>query len=351
MHAVLALLLGLLCACSQRNDPAETLADYNARLSRLLDSEAPPAAATRVPTWPMPQEALPVPAEVRFDLFGFPDAGRCGLLQEISESDDGMMRSRSPAQQLLQQMRLLRGLAQCAELTAGDLQGADVTRRAFAAAVRDALAQKRRDLPLFYWYSTFGSAEFREFFSVGVVPLRIGENTPAADAANAVSWLAALGRLRPEAPLPAAEAMDQHYYRLVGNKLGGRVWLSVDLAMRELDRASTLLEETSPERWCPGGVPGETAERLHDLYAAYYVKRLQPWLATTERSADMLADALERLWEAQQVGVPPEIARYRRSVWADEYGSLVRDYDLAIQRHARAWQALLAPCGLTLSAR
>lgn len=348
--ALLACLL-LACGCSPRNDPAQALADYNTRLARLLDAEAPPGAATRVPTWPVPRDPLPLPPEVRVDVFGFPDAGRCGLLQEMSERNGGLVQVVSPSQQLLLQMRLLRGLAQCATLTAGDLTGTDVTRRAFAATVRDALAQKRRDLPLVYWNTTFGSAEFREFFSVGALPLRIGDTAPAVDAANAISWLSTLGRLRQEAPLPAPDAMEQQYYRLVGNKLGGRTWLSIDLAMRELDRASALLEHASPAALCPGGRPGTRAMQLHDLFERQYVHRIGPWLADSGRSAGMLADALDRLWAAQQVTPPREIALYRDHVWADAPGSLVHDYDIAVQRHLRAWQVLLQPCGYAAAVR
>ncbi|MFP5441655.1 MAG: DUF3080 family protein [Gammaproteobacteria bacterium] len=338
-------MVALLCACTPHNDPAETLADYNGRLARLLDVETPVPAAIRVPTWPQLRSALPGTGDVRFDLFGFPDAGRCGLLQELNNRSREQARQPTPPQNLLQQMRLLRALDQCARLTAGDLQGEDVTRRAFAVAVRDALEQKRRDLPLVYWRSTLGSAEFRDFFSVGAVPLRPGDTAAAVDAASAIAWLAALGRLRPDAPLPAADAVNTHYYRLVGNKLGGRTWLSVDLAMRELDRASSMLEGAPVARLCPGRRPGATAERLHGLYQSHYRHRLQPWLEATARSAGMLADALEQLWQAQQVEAPAELVQYRQSVWAGSGNSLVRDHEFALRRHARAWQVLLASCG------
>lgn len=345
LRAGLFAAIALLCACSPRNDPAETLADYNARLARLLDTEPPVAAAIRVPTWPQLRNSLPAPADVRFDLFGFPDAGRCGLLQELNSRNRDQARLPTPPQNLLQQMRLLRALGQCARLTTEDLQSEDVTRRAFAVAVRDALEQKRRDLPLVYWHSTLGSAEFRDFFSVGALPLRPGDTAAAVDAANAIAWLATLGRLRPDAPLPAAEAVNEHYYRLVGNKLGGRTWLSVDLAMRELDRASSMLESAPLARLCPGRQPGSTAERLHGLYQSHYRHRLQPWLEATGRSAGMLADALEQLWQAQQAEAPAELAQYRQSVWADTGNSLVRDHEFALRRHAHAWQALLESCG------
>lgn len=345
LAAVLFLPLALAGGCSQHNDPAQSLADYNTRLARLLDVEAPPAAAIRVPTWPSPLAMEPVGKEVRIDLFGFPDAGRCGLLQEISERGSALVRVQSSSQDLLRQMRLLRGLSQCAGLTAGDVASTDVTRRAFAVGVHDALMQKRASFPLVYWNDTFGSNEFREFFSVGVLPLRMDETTPAVSPANAISWLSSLGRLRQEAPLPAPDAIEQQYYHLVGNKMGGRVWLSIDLAMRELDRGSSMLEHAAPSALCPGGRPGTRAERLHELFDRQYAPHLQPWLAATGRGAGMLADALDRLWAAQQAQPPPEIVQYRQRVWADEPGSLVHDYDIAVQRHTRAWQALLEPCG------
>lgn len=344
-HLAILLAAALLSSACTRNDPAEALADYNIRLGRLLGDAPPPAAATRVPTWPALPEPPATTAAVRIDVFGFPDAGRCGLLQEISTRNSGLIRVQTPAERLLHEMRLLRALTQCHALTAGDLQSTDVTRRAFAATVRDALERKREDLPRVYWNNTFGATEFREFFSVGALPLRIGETTPVVEAGNAISWLAGLGRLRQEAPLPAPDAMAQQYYRLVGNKLGGRTWLSIDLAMRELDRASVLLERASPAALCPGGKPGTRAGQLHELFVTRYSQRLQPWMDASGRSAGLLADALDRLWDAQRVEPLPELQRYRQHVWADAPGSLVHDYDLALQRHLRAWQALLRPCG------
>ncbi|MFZ5755378.1 MAG: DUF3080 family protein [Pseudomonadota bacterium] len=336
--------------CSQRNDPAENFADYNARLSRALETALPPAAATRVPTWPAARDLVQEPPGLPAGEFAFRDFGRCGLLQEISERNGGPGRTQAPPQRLLYELRLLRGLRQCAHLTAGDLAGDDTARRVFAGTVRDVLAQQERELPQVYWNATFAAPEFREFFSVSALPLRPGDGDAAGLAAAALTALAGVGRLGPETPLPASDALEQHYYRLVGNKLGGRTWLSLDLASRELDRASSALEETRPERLCPGGKPGQQALRLKSVYDGVYVQRLQPWLGETGRTADQLALALERLWQAQQTTPPPVLVQYRLNVWAGVPGALVHDYDASVRRHARAWQRLLEPCGYVAAA-
>lgn len=341
------LLLCLLVAgCAPGKDPVDILADYNSRLARVLATEPPPAAAIRVPTWPASRDLLQETADVRVGLLEFLDFGRCGLLQEISERNSSLGRVQPASQRLLYELRMVRGLQQCAQLTAPDLAGADATRREFAGTVHTVLARKQQDLPLVYWNATFAAPEFREFFSVSALPLRPGDGAAVRGAAAAITTLASLGRLPATAPLPASDALEHQYYRLIGNRLGGRTWLSLDLAIRELDRASAMLEMTVPATLCPGGAPGPQAQRLRGVFDAAYVARVQPWLSETGGAADELVVALERLWLAQQVTAPEELLQYRMNVWSGLPGSLVQEYQLSVRRHAHAWQALLQPCGL-----
>lgn len=341
----LALLLVWIAGCQPRHDAAARLADYNNRLANLLASPLPVPAPVRVPTWPVATEAAGTPDSVRYDLFGFPDAGRCGLLQEISRNERADL-TPTPPQQWLHAIRLERALAQCARLTGDDLQAADVTHRAFAVAVRDALAQKQEELPLLYWRATLGAAGLREFFSVGAPPLRSGEGPLVDEAAVAIGWLAAQGRLHPDEPLPSSEQINAYYYRLLGNKLGGRSWLAIDLAWRELERGSAMLEAAAPARLCPGGQPGDSAQALLALHDSRY-RQLQPWLQESERAGWQLARALEQMWKVQRVAPSADLSRYRQVLWLDEPGSLVHDYAQALARHERAWQVLRDACGIT----
>ncbi|MFZ5697197.1 MAG: DUF3080 family protein [Pseudomonadota bacterium] len=349
---MLALAAMLCAACSSPDDPVKVLADYNERIARALDARLPTPTATRVPTWPTGDDILQNATDLRITVFGGPDFGRCSLLRELSTRSSSADRIQTPPQRLLYEMRLLRGLRQCGELTAADLANGTPARREFATNVIHVGEIKRRDLPVIYWNATFGARELRDLFSVGARPLRMRQVPSADEAANALSWLAALGRLTPDDPLPATEALEQQYLQLAGNKLGGRTWLTIDLASRELDRSSVLLEQaaaTQPP--CPNGRPGPTADSLQRAYTEIYLSRIDPWLASVSRGAWMLTEALEQLWQAQQITPPPAIVRYRARVWAKERGSLMQDYDTAVRRHTHAWQAALGPCGYPPAAR
>lgn len=346
LFSLVALLALLVDGCSSPENPTENLADYNARIVRVLDAELPPASATRVPTWPPIAEITQQPTDVRVGLFTFLDFGRCGLLREISERNSGLGRVQAPSQRLLYEMRLLRGLRHCAELTADELTSEDAGRREFATTIRQVLELKSRDLPLVYWNATFGAPEMRDFFSVSALPLRASETGNGGNSANALAWLAALGRLSPDAPLPASEAMEQQYYQLVGSRRGGRTWMSMDLAVRELDRSTYLLQVAADGgRLCPGGTPTLRAQRLRNVFNEIYVPRVQPWLAAIANEGHVLGDALERLWQAQQITAPPALSHYRTAVWADTQGSLREDFSNAVRNHALAWKSVLTPCG------
>lgn len=346
--ALTALLTG---GCSNPDNPTANLADYNARITRVLDADMPPANATRVPTWPSIRDIAQQPTDVRVGMVTFLDFGRCGLLREISERNSGLGRVQAPSQRLLYEMRLLRGLRQCEEITRSEISDSDASRREFANTVRQVLELKTRDLPLVYWNATFGAPELRDFFSVSALPLRLTDTGAASNSANALAWLAALGRLSPDAPLPASEAMEQQYYQLIGNRRGGRTWLSLDLAIRELDRSTYILQVTADAgQLCPGGNPTLRAQRLRNIFTQIYVPRVQPWLAALAGESRVLGDALEKLWQAQQITAPPALARYRVAVWANAPGSLRDDYNNAVVMHAQAWKAVLAPCGFAPSA-
>jgi hypothetical protein len=340
---LLALLLG---ACSTPEDPVELLADYTLSVARLQNGAAPAIAPTQVPTWPAVRDVQQPVTDIRVSLPEFLDFGRCGLLREISERNSSLGRVQAPSQRLLYEMRFLRGIQQCAQLTHTDLEHPDADRREFAEGVRRVEEIKRRDLPANYWNATFGAPELREFFNVAARPLRLREDVPVNSVANAISWLAGLGRLSGDAPLPATDALEMQYYQLVGNKLGARLWHGLDISTRELDRVSALIEDADTKRLCPGGHPTRQAQQLYNVFTDRYVQRLQPWIAVNARHADTLSQALEQLWRAQQVSPPPAMHQYRSRTFADAPDALRGRLDTALRRHAAAWGNLLGACGL-----
>lgn len=347
---ILALLAGLLAlaGCSSPEDPARALADYNTRIERIVGRDLPVTAPVGVPTWPAIGEIEQPVTDIRVGVLASLDQARCSMLGEVRKRYTGIGGELSRAQRLLYEMRLLRALRQCETTTADGIGSADPKVRDFATAVRNVLEVKHRDLPAVYWNATFGATEFREFFSVAALPVRLGEITTAGNSANAIVWLATLGTLSPGAPLPASEAIENQYFQLIGTKMGGRLWMSLDLATRELDRSSTLLEDLAGDSTlCPGGRPDARAQQLHDLYATHYVQRLQPWLARIARDSDAVANALEKLWSAQKVSPPPAVTQYRERTFGIGPAALRPRFANAVRRHALAWKGILEPCGLT----
>lgn len=342
-HVLLLLLLALLgSGCASPDDPAGLLDDYNERLARVLERSVPARAPTRVPAWPAARDLQMTPADVRVGLRTFLEFDRCGLLQQISERNSSLGKLQPSSQRLLYELRLLDGLQRCVDLTAGDLLSDDERRREFAAVVRETLATKAADLPQVYWNATFGAAEFREFLGVTATPLQPGEQAPAG-AVEAIVFLSTLG---PGRPLPGVDELERHYQQLVGNRLGARLWLGMDLAARELDRGSSLLEQQAADGGlCPAGRPTPRAQRLYGVFESQYLARIQPWLALHAREGRALAGAMEKLWQAQQATPPAAMVDYRRQAFAGAQ-SLPEIFTSATRRHALAWRAVLAPCGL-----
>lgn len=341
-----ALLLPLLAACSAPDDPAALFDDYNARLARVLESPLPPPAPVPAPAWPGARDLVLPVEDVRVGLRTFLKFDRCGLLHEISERNSGLGRVQPGSQRLLYEMRLLVGLRACVEETRTARDGDDEDARAFADTVHDVLAVKTRDLPRSWWNATVASPELGHFLSVAAPPWRLDE-APATDGAlEALRQLAALGNVLEGAP-PPVDAFEALYASLGAAPGGGRTWQGLALAIRELDRGSALLEaQVSRARLCPDGRPTPRAKRLHGVFDAMYVARVQPWLSVNAREATALAEVLESLWEVPAAaGGTAAAARYRAATTHGTQALLSR-YTASVRRHALAWKSVLGPCGL-----
>lgn len=236
--ALLFLLLWL-SGCS--SGPDAQLADYQARLSRVLDEQAAPQSVPRVPRRPVQHNRLPLP-QADINLLELLRLDQCRIGVTVAQKNSSLGRVALPSQQFLMELELLTHGPACVAVLQqrGDARlGADL---------EAALAQKHA-VRLNYWWNAWPGSDEWQQFSSSHAPLDWDVQEPAALDSTLLALdfaLAQAGQLQRDelaAALQGSTILETHLQQLGQGKLLGR-WLSSAYALiPALHQSAALLEQ------------------------------------------------------------------------------------------------------------
>ena len=332
------LLLGLLAAgCS--HGPDAQLADYQARLSRVLDEQTPAHPMTRVARRPVQQNRLPLP-QADINLLELLRLDQCRIGLTIAQKNSSLGRVALPSQQFLMELELLTHGPACVAV----LQQTGDER--LAAGLEAALAQKYAARLHYWWNAWPGSDEWQQF-SGSHTPLDWTVQEPAALESTLLALDFALtqaGQLQSRdvsAALQGSESLEMHLQQLGQGKLLGRWLSSAYVLIPALHQSAALLEQRLARGGlCPAGKPTASANILQNVFVKFYAGQVQPYLALTDRVGRELLPRLEQL----ALRMPDAPAGFFN--WLTELQRIRTELSQANQRHVQAWQAQLRQCGM-----
>lgn len=332
-------MVGMLSACGSDSSTA-VWRDYAERIGRTLETEVErePSQVQLLP-FPSRRQMLLPEQEVQMSLLDFLGLDSCNLQVLIGRRNSSLGKVMPASQRLLYEQRLMLALQQC-------LQREDVAAEA-KVWMEDVLAAKRDQRPQIFWNTVMASPEMEQFFSRSLARPRV------VDSEARLEWAMSLGYLfRWQARLGEAVSIEETELEFAYNGLrrgeyGAQLLLAMEEAEQWLSIATGVIHSRLAQRpLCPQGRPTPKAEVMQTILTKYYAGQIQPYLARLNREGEAMVTAFENLRLPPRQVLPPAFVSYYDAYLTREPTALYQRYRRAIRLHAKAWQALLAECGM-----
>lgn len=311
----------LLAACSPRPD---VLAQYPARLARVLGTDAPQITPPLLAKGGGRQWALAVP-EVTVNLKQGYALRHCDVLGLIGERNAPLGKTAPPSQRFLYELKLLSALSQChsddPELT---------------ALVSQLVAEKKASLPLVAWRLVSDDQAFLANWRFDHSAMDF------AGTASAQTLFLDISALLQAPDEKRMARLEEALGQFENDRILARLNQHLSDATLYLDSVSDLIERHGNKLVCVNGRPGSQAKAVRDFFFSYYGKQVQPYLGELVAADRALKGALWPLVSALPHPADPNIAYLA----ADTPQSLSGQFHQALRRHTQAWQQLLGRCGL-----
>lgn len=334
----LVLLLG---GCDPLATPDTMLDEYVRRVGRVLEVDVTLRPVPAAPELPRRRErVLPTVAQ-SVGLLDFLGLYGCELQHIVGERNSGLGRVMHPASALDYELRFIVAAETCA---------AQMQRESLRKVVREVARLKRDDLPVVIWNATWGTQEIETLFtrSRGLLPADGARDQVAQVAADLEVLRDTIERIRAGDHAVGFTNMDSVLQRWLSSPVFGQSLRSAMALTVRLEDAAMLVERRLGDRpLCHRGHRNRKADTARSMFLTVYIGHVQPFMAALQRTRGQLLPGVQTLVpddvpmsEAMQVYVRQVVLEYGEdSVW--------HALDLATRRHTRAWQALLAQCGMT----
>lgn len=334
----LALLLG---GCDPLATPDSMLDEYVRRVGRVLEVEATLRPVPPAPELPRRRERVLPTTEQTVGLLDFLGLYGCELQHLVGERNSGLGRVMHPASTLDYELRFIVAAEACA---------AQIQRESLRQVVREAARTKRDDLPVAIWNATWGTQEIETLFtrSRGLLPVDGARDRVAQVAADLEALHETVKRIRAGDHTIGFTNMDPVLQRWLSSPELGQSLRSATALTVRLEDAAMLVERRLGERpLCHRGHRNRKADTARSMFLTVYIGHVQPYMAAVQRTRGQLLPGVQNLIP-DNVPISDAMQIYVRQAVLDHgEDSVWHALDVATQRHTRAWQALLAQCGMT----
>ena len=333
MRHIIALLLLLLSGCGQSETGLAHLSEYLDRLSTVtgitLEPQAHPRRDLAPPTL---EQAGPATAQ-QIDLIDFLSLTGCSLQVNLGRRNTQLGRTASPSQRLLLDLEFLDLAPACIDL----LEGRGNT--ALAATLRVASDDRKQSLSEQVFNAVLLGSEWRAFWQADPALADYPQRTNSAIEQTVVSLSAMSARW-----LDGDWSADNRAFELLLSDLragdGGELLLATSHLVWALERANTLLATTQSERpLCPFGQATERSRALERVVQQFFVGRVQPWVVSLRRRAELLQTPTQRLETVLYTSFTPPYQD-----WVVQRDALLLQLTQMTRQHVQAVQAALSSC-------
>mgnify|MGYP003707238195 FL=1 len=357
-----------LMGCFGGSTLKQSIDDYAARLSRVLDVPLPDSFNDKITT-PLPKLADSATLKhaiegVNINLREFYALQDCELGTVVAERNTSLGKSQLPSQRLVYESKLLNVLKSC-EAALTKENESNQRNAALAATIASWREQKTQDYSKTWANLVQGSQELRLALNTPERLFSVENNKDALSSVNALYYINSLSNKElllsdmyssntassdteteatnennSESIIESSE-LEQQLKIIRSARLPATLWHTQQTLTQNLSLLTDMLETELDAVSCPEGRASDKAKILRNVFYLFFIEEIQPVGSLVNQYHYKLAP----LWEdwLAQPSLHEEFKRYIRQQSQDGFNQ----YSSAMKAHVNLWQGFLGRCNLS----
>ena len=365
---VISVAMFALLGCFGGSTVKQSIDDYAARLSRVLDTPLPDSFNDKITT-PLPKLADSATLKhaiegVSINLREFYALQDCELGTVVAERNTSLGKSQLPSQRLVYESKLLSVLKSCEAALTNESE-TDQRNAALAATIASWREQKTQDYSKTWANLVQGSQELRLALNTPERLFSVENNKDALSSVNALYYINSLSNKEvllsdmyfsntapsdteteatnennSESIIESSE-LEQQLKIIRSARLPATLWHTQQTLTQNLSLLTNMLETELDAVSCPEGRASDKAKILRNVFYLFFIEEIQPVGSLVNQYHYKLAP----LWEdwLAQPSLHEEFKRYIRQQSQDGFNQ----YSSVMKAHVNLWQGFLGRCNLS----
>ena len=365
---VISVAMFALLGCFGGSTVKQSIDDYAARLSRVLDTPLPDSFNDKITT-PLPKLADSATLKhaiegVSINLREFYALQDCELGTVVAERNTSLGKSQLPSQRLVYESKLLTVLKSC-EAALTKENESNKRNAALAATIASWREQKTQDYSKTWANLVQGSQELRLALNTPERLFSVENNKDALSSVNALYYInnlsnkelllsdvyssntassdtetEATNENNSEKIIESSE-LEQQLKIIRSARLPATLWHTQQTLTQNLSLLTDMLETELDAVSCPEGRASDKAKILRNVFYLFFIEEIQPVGSLVNQYHYKLAP----LWEdwLAQPSLHEEFKRYIRQQSQDGFNQ----YSSVMKAHVNLWQGFLGRCNLS----
>ena len=355
---VISVAMFALLGCFGGSTVKQSIDDYAARLSRVLDTPLPDSFNDKITT-PLPKLADSATLKhaiegVNINLREFYALQDCELGTVVAERNTSLGKSQLPSQRLVYESKLLNVLNSC-EAALTKENESNQRNAALAATIASWREQKTQEYSKTWANLVQGSQELRLALNTPERLFSVENNKDALSSVNALYYINSLSNKElllsdteteatnennSERIIESSE-LEQQLKIIRSARLPATLWHTQQTLTQNLSLLTDMLETELDAVSCPEGRASDKAKILRNVFYLFFIEEIQPVGSLVNQYHYKLAP----LWEdwLAQPSLHEEFKRYIRQQSQDGFNQ----YSSAMKAHVNLWQGFLGRCNLS----
>ena len=365
---VISIAMFALLGCFGGSTVKQSIDDYAARLSRVLNTPLPDSFNDKITT-PLPKLADSATLKhaiegVSINLREFYALQDCELGTVVAERNTSLGKSQLPSQRLVYESKLLNVLNSC-EAALTKENESNQRNAALAATIASWREQKTQDYSKTWANLVQGSQELRLALNTPERLFSVENNKDALSSVNALYYINSLSNKElllsdmyssntassdteteatnennSESIIESSE-LEQQLKIIRSARLPATLWHTQQTLTQNLSLLTDMLETELDAVSCPEGRASDKAKILRNVFYLFFIEEIQPVGSLVNQYHYKLAP----LWEdwLAQPSLHEEFKRYIRQQSQDGFNQ----YSSAMKAHVNLWQGFLGRCNLS----
>ena len=355
---VISVAMFALLGCFGGSTVKQSIDDYAARLSRVLDTPLPDSFNDKITT-PLPKLADSATLKhaiegVNINLREFYALQDCELGTVVAERNTSLGKSQLPSQRLVYESKLLNVLKSC-EAALTKENESNQRNATLAATIASWREQKTQDYSKTWANLVQGSQELRLALNTPERLFSVENNKDALSSVNALYYINSLSNKElllsdteteatnennSERIIESSE-LEQQLKIIRSARLPATLWHTQQTLTQNLSLLTNMLETELDAVSCPEGRASDKAKILRNVFYLFFIEEIQPVGSLVNQYHYKLAP----LWEdwLAQPSLHEEFKRYIRQQSQDGFNQ----YSSVMKAHVNLWQGFLGRCNLS----